>query len=185
MDRFVINRKWQEEAQLTGQTLSELLPGNVNFYSSDLMRCRETAEIIGPYLNVQPKFTDGLRELNNGIAANRTRREAKTFEIAITEPIIDWIPYPQSESWGTMHERVMGFMEQIKNDDFETTVIVSHGGPIVAIIHWWLEIPRDMFSRVSFDIEPCSITRLTINRFGEKTISKLNDTCHLYPRGID
>lgn len=80
-----------------------------------------------------------------------------------------------------MHDRVMGF---IKNGEYETTVIVSHVGPIVAIIHWWLEMSRDMFSKVSFDIEPCSITKLTINEFGEKAITKLNDTCHLLHEGF-
>ncbi|WP_407655232.1 histidine phosphatase family protein [Alicyclobacillus dauci] len=63
-------------------------------------------------------------------------KEAEDFEIPISEPIIDWAPYPHAESWGTMHDRVIGFTEQIKNDDYDTTVIVSHGGPIVAIIHW-------------------------------------------------
>lgn len=170
----------RDQAQSTGEALYCLLKAKVNFYSSDLMRCKETAAVIGQCISVQPKFTVGLRELNNGIAANRTRKEAKMYEIPITEPILDWTPYPQAESWGTMHDRVIGFMETIKNDDCETTVIVSHGGPITAIIHWWLEMPRNMFSRVSFEIETCSITRLTINGFGEKTIVKLNDTSHLY-----
>lgn len=80
--------------------LSGLVQENVDFYSSDLMRSKVTAEIIGRCISVQPKFVDGLRELNNGIVANRTRKEAKAFEIPITEPIIDWAPYPQAESWG-------------------------------------------------------------------------------------
>ena len=113
------------------------------------------------------------------MAANHTQKEAKSFELPKTEPGIDWVHYPEAESWGAMHDRVIGFMEQIKNNQPETTLIVSHGGPIRAIIHWWLQLPRSMYSTVSFDIEPCSITRLTVNGFGEKTISKLNDTCHL------
>jgi len=170
----------REQARETAQRLGSLIQSRrVGFYSSDLKRCRQTAEIIRQSILVQPVFTEFLRELNNGIVANCTREEAKAFEIPITEPVIDWTPYPGAESWGNMHSRVTGFMESIRGEDCDQMVIVSHGGPIVAIIHWWLDLPTEYLSKVSFDIGTCSFTRLTINRYGERTISKLNDTCHL------
>jgi len=49
----------------------------------------------------------------------------------------------------------------------------------VAIVHWWLNLGEELWPRISFDFEPASITKLTVNRWGEKTISKLNDTSHL------
>lgn len=71
-------------------------------------------------------------------------------------------------------------MERIKNEVHETTVIVAHSNTINSIIHWWLEFDKELISKVSFDIAPCSITLLNIIEWSEsKNVSKLNDTCHL------
>lgn len=79
-----------------------------------------------------------------------------------------------------LHTRVGRFMEQIKDDPYDTTIIVSHSNTISSIIHWWLEFDNEMISNVSFDISPCSLTILNkIDWNGNKNISKLNDTCHL------
>jgi len=49
----------------------------------------------------------------------------------------------------------------------------------IAVIHWWLRLGEEHWSRVSFDLDLCSISHLTVNRWGERTLSRLNDVCHL------
>jgi broad specificity phosphatase PhoE len=123
--------------------------------------------------------TSTLRELNNGIAANQTREAAKDLERPMTDPVLDWVPYPQGESWRAMHERAVLFLREISVEDVETAIVVSHSNMLKALIHGWLESTEETLTKVSFEIDVCSITRLTINEFAERTISKLNDTCHL------
>ncbi len=169
----------KKQAQYTGQKL-KYLKSPFQFYSSDLPRASQTACIIGEALSVQPIFVKDLKEHNNGIARNMTREEADRIRLPMTEPIMDWIPYPEAESWRMLHNRVTAFMEKIQNQ-CDTVLLVAHSMVIVSVIHWWLEFTEDIIARVSYDIDPCSITRLTFNSWGEKTISKLNDTSHLLP----
>jgi broad specificity phosphatase PhoE len=168
----------RKQAMLTGETLKHLLREPLIFFSSDLKRASQTAEIIGTILHRQPVLVSDLREHNNGIAVNLKREEAEKMRHPVTYPIIDWIPYPHAESWRMLHNRVTAFMDQIHND---TVLLVAHSMVCVSVIHWWLELCEDELSRIFFDIDPCSITRVYINDWGEKTISKLNDTSHLVP----
>jgi broad specificity phosphatase PhoE len=175
----------RNQARLTGQRLLHLLQGNqFQVYSSDLKRAAETAHIIGEILSKPPVFVPALRELNNGTAASMTREEAERIRHPITDPVMDWIPYPEAESWRMLHNRVVTFMEHIQLQ-CDTGLLVAHSMVIVSVIHWWLEFEEDIITRVSFDIDPCSITRLRINTWNEKTISKLNDTSHLPLEGIE
>jgi broad specificity phosphatase PhoE len=169
----------REQAKCTGAKLTKLLKNKrFTFYCSDLSRSLETAEIIGSQIGIHPIVVKELRELNNGIAANLSREEAIKVKNPITNPIIDWIPYPEAESWRMMHERLSNFIKKIQYDSNEVVLLVSHGNSIISLIHNWLQFPDDMLN-ISFDIQPCSITYLRTNNWNEKTISKLNDTSHL------
>lgn len=169
--------KGKKQAHLTGRALQYVIDP-FDFYCSNLQRAAQTAQIIGEALLKQPIFVPELREHNNGIAVNCTREKADKIRHPITEPIMDWIPYPGAESWRNLHTRVTTFMDSIQSQN-DLIVIVAHSMVIVSIIHWWLNFTEDIITSVSYDIDPCSITRLTINSWGEKTISKLNDTGHL------
>ncbi|WP_285891309.1 histidine phosphatase family protein [Paenibacillus pasadenensis] len=169
------------QAELTGERLASLLSGKpIGYYSSDLTRASDTAEIIGRAISKSPIAVEELRELNNGLAANKTKEQAEALKRPITYPILDWIPYPEAESWIMMHDRVARFMDRMKHDVPETAVFVTHANTINSILHWWMEFDKELISKVSFDIDPCSITLLNLVEWsGSKNISKLNDTSHL------
>lgn len=170
----------RKQARLTGKRLSELmLQGEFDFFCSDLQRAVETATIIGKYICSKPLPDEALRELNNGDAANLTTEEAKKIAFPITEPRIDWVHYPNAESWRDMTNRVFGFMNNISENSKENVVIVTHRGIVVSIIDWWLELNENYINKISYDIDPCSITYLRVNKWGERTISKMNDTAHM------
>jgi len=166
------------QARRTAQALPRLLNGNTfSFYTSDLQRASQTAEPIAEATGIQIVPTPGLREFNNGQADGMTREQAKAIGIPISHPTEDWIPYPGAESWRLMEKRVSACMDQIARET-ERAIIVSHGNSSVAVVHWWLGLGEPCW-KIYFEFDPCSITRLTISSFGERTISKLNDTAHL------
>ncbi|MBU7016309.1 MAG: histidine phosphatase family protein [Theionarchaea archaeon] len=166
----------RKQAYLTGQNLL-FLKDSLQFYCSDLSRTAQTAHIIGEILSKEPVLVSDLRDFNNGIAKNCPREEAAKMRLPVTDPIMDWIPYPGAENWRMLHERVTTFLDRIENHD--TTLLVAHAMVVISSIHWWLESTEEVINKISFDIDVCSITRLRINEWGEKTISKLNDTSHL------
>jgi len=168
----------KKQAVYTGQSLQYLRDSPFLFYSSDLVRAQQTADIVGRALDKEPVLVEELRELNNGIARDLTLEEAQKIRYPVTDSVMDWVPYPEAESWRMLHDRVVSFMNRVQPHG-DTALLVTHSMVIISIIHWWLEFSEDIIVRVSYDIDPCSITRLTINQWNEKTISKLNDTAHL------
>ena len=171
----------QQQAENTGEKLQGLLKDKrYKLYCSDLSRARETAEIIGNYVTCKPIIKNGLRELNNGIAANKTREEARLLELPITRPILDWVPYPEAENWNMLYSRVAKCMEEINEDINGTAVIITHANTASAILQWWLDFPKEMFEKITFEIDPCSITHVSITKWNKsKTVNRMNDTGHL------
>jgi probable phosphoglycerate mutase len=171
----------QAQAIAAGQRCRQLLNEECAFclYSSDLMRASQTARFIADALRVDSLFEPGLREINNGVAANKTLEEATKIELRETEPRHDWIPYPDAESWTMMSDRVSGALARIADSCPSTAIIVTHGLAGIAVIHWWLELDGPSRGRISFELDPASITELRINSYNERTIVRLNDTAHL------
>jgi len=177
----LLTPRGKTQATSTGQALAaKLRDDTVGFYASDLPRAQQTAEVIGSAINIAPVLCPALRELNNGVARNTPLAEAERLRLPVTEPLIDSIPYPEAESWGMMARRVMTWMERmVGGGQSETMLIVSHSHAMVAMVHWWLGLHAPYFSRVSYTFDCCSLTELTRNRWGERTIARLNDTSHL------
>ena len=169
-----------DQAQTTAERLGCMLKNrSLRILSSDLARAAKTAKIIGKTLGVEPEFHKGLRELNNGTAAGLTQAQAKEIALPVTHPMIDWIPYPQAESFRMMADRIFEFMAHIEPQIDQTALIVTHGSAGVAVIQWWLGLAKTCREQISFELDTCSITWLNINSWGQKTIFKLNDTSHL------
>lgn len=170
----------KKQAHVTGQRIINLLGSlDLDLYCSDLSRAKETAEIIGSYIDQSPWPVRDLREQNNGQAANLSPDEARRIAFPMSEPLMDWIHYPNAESWRSFNKRVFEIMNVIEQKPQESVMVVSHRRTIIAILHWWLELSEENIKRISFDIDPCSITYLRVNKWGEKTIAQLNDTHHV------
>ncbi len=168
------------QARLAGLRLARLLKGQpFQFYSSDQTRARQTAEIIARELGTQPTLTEALRELNNGLAAEKSRSEAHKLRIPPSEPMLDWISYPGGESWRTFLQRVMPFFEQAVAEGPEAAVWVTHGNVLVAAVQWWLYFSDEQIVRTHFIFEPASITWLGYSAWNNRAAFKLNDTAHL------
>jgi probable phosphoglycerate mutase len=148
-------------------------------YSSDLQRAAQTAEHVARALGRTCVPEPGLREINNGAAAGLTWEEADRIQLPKTEPAIHWLPYPYAESWYMMGERVAGAMERISRACPSTTIVVTHGGSGKEVITWWLRLNDGCRERVSFELDPASISELAISPRNERTLVRLNDTGHL------
>ena len=173
----------RQAAALASRLREELQGVRVKLYCSDLKRARHTADIIAAALRLKPTPLDGLREINNGVAKDKTKDEARMHYREPTEPLLDWRFYPEAETWREFHLRVCGCMDVIADED-ATLLIVTHGGTINHIVDWWLGLDVATMSRVHFDTDPASISVLTINRLGDRAVSRLNDTSHLSVDGL-
>ncbi len=172
-----------QAASLASRLKNELVDVPLRLYCSDLRRAIQTADIISREMGLTPRPFRELREINNGIVAGMTAEEARRHYTEPTEPLLDWRPYPGGETWREFYHRVSGFMERLADSDLPT-IIVAHGGTIMQIVSWWLELDMETISRVSFRTSPASVSVLDITELGERRIERLNDTVHLYPMGL-
>lgn len=169
------------QAALLAGRCRRLLTGTPapRLFSSDLRRAGETAAAIAAALGVTCEMEPALRELNNGAAAGLTTEAARSLELPPTEPAIDWLPYPGAESWRAMTERVFAGMERIAAACPGTAIVVTHGNTGIAVIQWFLRLGEHCREGISFELDPASMSVLSVNGWGERTLVTLNDTSHL------
>jgi len=101
-------------------------------FSSDLLRTRQTAEIVANKLGLKVKYTPQLRDINLGIFNGKTIKEfKKVFNIKD----LFWKNPPKGESWSDCKKRVVDFIGKLeKKYKDKNILIVSHGDPL-----WLLE----------------------------------------------
>jgi probable phosphoglycerate mutase len=176
-----LTARGREDAARTAGFLATQAPFAPRFLlSSDLARARETAEIIGAGIGLAPELSGGLRELNNGIARGRTVAEAAALELPRTESGLDWIPYPEAESWRKMYDRVSAFYSGLRERGCNDCVVVSHGNAMICLINAFLGLTTDENLRdLMYTIRPCSITHLSLEPDGVRRVVRLNDVSHL------
>ena len=162
--------------------LAERLAGRrlEGFYCSDLVRARQTAELIASAVGMEPVPEPGLREIALGEWEGRTREELidgwpDLWERWVRQP--DWDLVPGGEGAMPFAERVSATLRRMRERHPEGDVLcVSHGGVIqVALLDVVGGDSRGIFP---FLIENCSLT--VVQRTRSRTVvTTVNDTCHL------
>lgn len=164
------------------QEIAERLAGHrlAGFYCSDLCRTRQTAQLIGETVGMDPVAEPGLREIRLGEWEGKTSQElAVEFPGLWTEWVKrpSWDLVPGGESAAAFAERVVRVLDQIRErHPCGDVLCVTHGGVIQMAI---LEVVgRSSAGIFPFLIENCSLT--VIQRANSRTVvTTVNDTCHL------
>ena len=169
-----------------GRRQAELIGGRllgrsfVGFYSSDLKRALETAEVIGAIIRQRPRSHAGLREIFLGEWEGLNTQEiAERFPEAwarwVEEP--DWDVVPGGEGAALFEARVAGTLDEIfRLYTHGDVLVVTHGGVIQIALHRLMGRPsRGLFP---FKIQNASIT-LIEKRDGRMVIGGVNDVAHL------
>ena len=106
--------------------------------SSDLLRAKQTTEIINQFLEIPIEYTDKLREMNNGEIAGMLNTEVERLYPGLYYNTLEIDEkYPGGESPINFFERIKkNFFEIIeKNSGIENLLIVTHSGVINIIYH--------------------------------------------------
>lgn len=149
-------------------------------FSSDLGRCRETAEILFPERTPEIEFTPLLRERNHGIFAGYNVHELKekfpTEYQLFTQQKGKYV-IPQGECIEDRFMRVSNYIQhQVEKYPEKTLVFITHGGGVDTLFRLTLQI--DLNQNRNY-----VIPNLAFNEFrfkGGKWILKCwADTSHL------
>lgn len=117
----------RQQAENIGKKLSAELAGKpVVMYASDLARAKQTAEIVGKHLGLQPILETALRERNLGKCVGKSIQWLKEH-IECQEKTIDDRMFSDAESRRDVWNRLSPFFEKMMVSEAEIVIIVSHG----------------------------------------------------------
>ncbi|MBU3146940.1 histidine phosphatase family protein, partial [Clostridium sp. CF012] len=172
----------KNQAELIGLKLKKDLEGeSYTVYSSDLMRAKQTADIVAKHLNLNVIEEIDLREINTGVAAGKTKnwaREHRNPRLS-KEFYLDYQEFQDGETWRQFYIRVCEVMKMICDLDKGNIIIVTHGCTLSYIIAWWMNFESDMLGKAYFSAQPGSISVLQQNNYKQNVLTLLNDRAHL------
>jgi isoleucyl-tRNA synthetase len=110
-------------------------------FSSDLLRCREAAEILGRVLGIKPIYDKRLREIDTGELNGKDiveglkffnpKGELNRFEVNLKK--FD-NPYPKGENFSQVRARMLDFIKEIdRTYQRKKILIISHECPIIML----------------------------------------------------
>ena len=160
--------------QCAGQTPSLI--------SSDLLRCSETAEIIGRHLSLAPRLTPDLREMSCGVAEGQPQAWLTARRLPVPEEggLDDTGGIEGAETRRQTGTRIYRAMDEILAERAECHIIVTHGFALTFVVAWWIGMPIENLGRVNFPVASGSITHLAEQSFWKsRAVVMLGDAKHL------
>ncbi|MCF8178735.1 MAG: alpha-ribazole phosphatase family protein [Sulfuritalea sp.] len=131
-------------------------PAACPLYTSPLQRCRQLAEA----LHVSPQNDPRLQEMSFG------DWELKPWRNIQREALDGWaadpLGYtpPQGESVGQLQQRVLHFVQEIRDQGVERAVLVTHAGVMKVLVGQERGLPTGAWMALSFAYEDVVCVRL-------------------------
>jgi probable phosphoglycerate mutase len=131
-----LDKKGVEEANQTGKKLKN--KEITHIFSSDLKRAKETADIIGGYLKLKPKYLHGLRPWDLG---ELTGTSTKTAIPKIKKYVEDnpGKAVPKGESFESFRDRALDELTKLFDDYKDKTIAVVTHHRVERLFNAWLD----------------------------------------------
>ncbi|MTE17763.1 histidine phosphatase family protein [Streptomyces sp. TRM43335] len=155
----------------------------VELFSSDLRRTRQTAEEIAELFGVRPIPDRRLREKSYGVAEGRPQEWLDRRFVpppATGERLEHDEGVEGAETKAAWVRRVYAAMDEILRRPCEHQIIVTHGGSLTFVVAAWIGMPIESLGHVGFRAPSGSITTLREDDFfHNRQVADLGDTRHL------
>lgn len=153
-------------------------------YSSDLLRATETAQVLTEGRALAIETDSALREFSYGAWEGLTLVEVETEHSSTFAEQLDLgdqaFAAPEGESTPQLLNRVRRFVTRIMRQQSaaDNVLIVTHAGPIRALLVCLLDLADDHFWRFKVDCAGLSV----VSKEPQGSVLELwNDTDHLRP----
>lgn len=170
----------RRQAELLGTRLAG--SGVDAVIASDMIRARETAEILASPLGLPVEVIPALRELDfgdlEGLDDDRIAADFATFRARQARMEED-LRYPGGETIGELSGRVLEVLADIATRDQDHVAVVTHGVAIRAVLSRILHLPLPRWRTLAPGLENGSITELSHDPGHGFRLDRLNDHAHL------
>jgi probable phosphoglycerate mutase len=173
-----LTARGQEQVAALAGSLTGLSVAAV--FSSDLLRARETARILGARLGLEVRIDARLRERHLGVLEGRTMKEVELTDPALfrrwQEADPDWL-VPGGESLRQRHDRIVTALAHAADSHVgQCVLLVTHGGGLDSAFRWAVDLPLTTPRRWAIPNAGLNVLRL---RRGRWLIQSWGVTSHL------
>jgi len=141
---FPLTKKGKKQIKEVAQKLKNDLRSKKKIdliFSSDILRTKQTAEIISKELGLKPKFDKRLREVNVGIFNGKSINEVgKFWDEERKLPLLEYykkrfrIAPPKGENYTDIEKRLSNFIKEMdKRYKGKNILIVGHQRPLTLL----------------------------------------------------
>ena len=169
----------KQQADLIGKNLEEELEGtDPVLYSSDLLRAKQTAEIIGDHLGIVPEYRSELRERDLGKCCGKSVRWLRE-NMEVRERKIDDRMFSDAESIRDVWNRLLPFFDEILSSEDETVVIVSHGGLLSVFNTMFLRLDPESLNSSNIHGLSGGVSHFYVGEDGRRYVKRISDMSYL------
>lgn len=147
-------------------------------YSSDLLRAKNTAKIIGKYLGVEPILARELRERNLGKCVGKSVKWLKE-NIEKQEKSIDDKMFSDAESRRDEWNRLLPFFNKLMASEHENIIIVSHGDLLSVFNTMWLGLEVKTLNKSELFGLAGGVTFMEETADGKRFIKRMSDMSYI------
>ena len=168
----------KQQAENIAENLRNELSGNKYIlYSSDLLRAKQTAEIIAKRFAIESVYRKELRERNLGKCCGQSVQWLKDH-MECEEKTIDDKVFSNAESRRDVWMRLKPFFDEIVSDDNENIIIVSHGDLLSVFNTMFLGLEPEFLNNCEVFGISGGVSQMLINE-DKRYIKRISDLSYL------
>ncbi len=168
-----------QQANRIGEKLkAELSDQKFVLYSSDLLRARQTAEIVGGYLGLTPILRTELRERNLGRCCGKSVQWLRENQ-EMQEKTIDDRLFSDAESRRDEWNRLQPFFEEMIADNEENVILVSHGDLLSVFNVMFLGFSVETINRIDLFGMAGGVSFMFVDDEGKRIIKGMSDMSYI------
>jgi probable phosphoglycerate mutase len=149
--------------------------------SSDLLRAKETAEIVAATFGREYLLNPDFREMSYGVAEGKPQEWLDERIVpAPDDDRLDHLSIEGGESKRDFIARIYRAVDGVIADDNPNQIIVTHGFALTFVVARWVGLPAESAGLINFRSSSGGITHLQQDDFWRnRGVRILNDTSHL------
>ena len=169
----------KQQADNIGSNLKSELEGkDFIIYSSDLLRAKQTAEIVAQHFVVTPILKKELRERNLGKCCGKSVQWLRD-NIECQEKTIDDRLFSDAENRREEWNRLKPFFDSIMADDSENILIVSHGDLLSVFNAMFLGLNVESINNGEIFGLAGGVSQMFENNEGKRFIKRISDMSYM------
>ncbi|MEM7020508.1 MAG: histidine phosphatase family protein [Pseudomonadota bacterium] len=177
-----LTERGRHQAQQIAARLEVLIQGGKStITASDLLRTKETADVIGKRFGCPVSITEDLRELSYGPAEGKPQAWLDgRLNPAPENDRLDHRNIDGAESKREFITRIYRAVEQIVSSEQQNHIVVTHGFAMTFVIACWIKLPIEAAGHVNFRASSGGITHLQEDDFfRNRGVRFVNDVSHI------